>query len=242
MTEPLPVWSPPVNLPSGIRLVQTLRGGEGWGFNLAGHVGAPAAEVARHRARLQAQLTGIDQIQWLTQIHGIDVVEAPSAVNAEADAQWTTQAGVACVVMTADCLPLLFWRADASLVGAIHAGWRGLAAGVIETTVRALPPSASALQVWLGPRIGTTAFEVGDEVRAAFVAHSPAASAAFVASSRAGHWLGDLGALARLRLKGLGITHVTDSAACTVTESQRWFSFRRDGQCGRMASVIWRAQ
>lgn len=241
MSEPSAIWHPPLALPSGVHICQTLRGGEGWGFNLATHVDAPADDVERHRVRLQKGELGIHHIQWLRQVHGTAVVEAPGSANVEADAQWTTQAGVACAVMTADCLPVLFWSHDGQVVAAAHAGWRGLAAGVLEATLARLPVSPQELGAWLGPRIGPRTFEVGPEVRGAFVLDDPGAASAFISSSRTGHYLADLAALARRRLARLGVTAVTDSGACTVGDPARWFSFRREGQCGRMASLIWRA-
>ncbi len=233
-------WHPPLALPDNIHVCQTLRGGDGWGFNLAGHVGAPIELMEAHRAALQQAQPGIEAIQWLTQVHGITVVQAPAAPEVEADAVWTSQPGVACAVMTADCLPILLWSTDGAVVAAIHAGWRGLVAGVIEATVAALPVSTKRLHAWLGPRIGPQAFEVGPEVRAAFLAVDAQTAQSFVAAKRAGHYLADLGALASARLKALGITSMFDSGACTVSDCQRWFSFRRDRRCGRMASLIWR--
>jgi polyphenol oxidase len=244
MSEPqvLPelFWHPPLALPPGVHLCQTLRGGEGWGFNLATHVGAPANAVANHRARLLSAQPGLRQIQWLTQVHGTQVVQAPASARVEADALWTSHDGVACAVMTADCLPVLLWSDDGTVVAAAHAGWRGLVAGVLEATVSQLPLPPQRLSAWLGPRIGPSAFEVGPEVRAAFVAVDAGAAAAFKPSWRAGHHLADLAELARQRLTGLGIADIRDSGACTVTDASRWFSFRRDGRCGRMASLIWR--
>ena len=233
-------WYPPLALPANLRICQTQRAGEGWGFNLAGHVGAPPDQVAANRAALCDSQPGIAQIQWLTQVHGTAVVRAPTSADAEADAVWTTQAGVACAVMTADCLPILLWSTDGAVIVAIHAGWRGMVAGVIEATVAALPVAPGQLKGWLGPRIGPQAFEVGPEVRDAFWAVDPEAVSAFMPSARAGHFLADLGALAVRRLSALGLTSVVDSGACTVSDEQRWFSFRRAPRCGRMASLIWR--
>lgn len=183
---------------------------------------------------------------WLKQVHGTAVADADAVapgVAPEADASVSSRRGTVCAVMTADCLPVLLAARDGSVVGAAHAGWRGLCAGVIERTVgkmreRMAAPGAG-LQAWLGPAIGPRAYEVGDEVRAAFVAHGPAAASAF-APTRPGHWLFDLYAVARQRLEDCGVTSVHGGTHCTSSEPSLFFSFRRDKAAERMGAFIWR--
>jgi hypothetical protein len=141
--------------------------------------------------------------------------------------------------MTADCLPVLFCDQAGTKVGAAHAGWRGLQAGVLERTVQALQAEPSDLMAWLGPAIGATAFEVGEEVRQVFMQHDAAAEAAFQPSPNAGKWLADIYLLARQRLNALGLTQVSGGEYCTYSDAERFFSYRRDGQTGRMGSFIW---
>ncbi len=155
-----------------------------------------------------------------------------------ADAAVTRTSGRVCVVQVADCMPVLFSARDGSAVGAAHAGWRGLAGGVLEATVRKLGDPPAKLIAWLGPTIGQVNFEVGDEVRAAFMASDPGAASAFEANAR-GRWQCDLYALARRRLSALGIRDIFGGGWCTYADAARFFSFRRDGQCGRMATLIW---
>jgi polyphenol oxidase len=240
MMDDVPLWRPALPLPDGISVVQTLRGGSGWGFNLALHVGAPEAETLTHRQTLLGALPEVTQIQWLHQVHGRDVVRAPADGTSTADAAWTDTPSVACAVMTADCLPVLLWRLDGTTVAAVHVGWRGLADGVIEAALAGLPPSSVGVAAWLGPRIGPLVFEVGAEVRAALRPGHIDADAAFRPAARAGHYLADLGLLARQRLEAAGVPAVYDCEACTVSAPQRWFSYRQSGGGGRMASLIWR--
>jgi YfiH family protein len=176
---------------------------------------------------------------WLEQIHGTVVADAGQAsCRPQADACITSQAGAVCAVMTADCLPVLLCNDQGSVVGAAHAGWRGLCDGVIEQTVRAMNVPAPSLMAWLGPAIGPQAFEVGEEVRTAFVAQQPQAAAAFTARE-AEKWYADLYHLARLRLHAQGITRIFGGDRCTYTEHKQFFSYRRDGTTGRMGSFIW---
>ncbi|MGL6040770.1 MAG: peptidoglycan editing factor PgeF, partial [Deefgea sp.] len=156
----------------------------------------------------------------------------------EADASFCRTAGVVSVVMTADCLPVLFCDQEGTMVAAAHAGWRGLCDGVLEGTVNAMDIKTDRIMAWLGPAIGPRAFEVGDDVRQEFIRHDPAAAAAFVAHSN-GKWLGDMYFLARQRLNHLGITAIYGGTECTFSDSERYFSYRRDGVTGRMASLIW---
>ncbi len=236
----LPEWS----TPSGVRAAVTTRlGGVSaapWdSFNLAGHVGDAEAAVAENRRRLVEALALPGEPLWLNQVHGVAVADAATAgQGAEADASYSRQAGVVCAVMTADCLPLLFCHEKGQVVGAAHAGWRGLAGGVIEATVAAMAVPAQDLLVWLGPAIGPAAFEVGDEVRAEFVTQDAGAASAFQAHGP-GKWLADLYSLARLRLQRLGVTRVYGGGLCTFGDARRFYSYRRDGVCGRMASLIW---
>ena len=191
---------------------------------------------AAARANLRALLPA--EPRWLRQVHGTTVLEAPFGEGAEADASVTRLRGDVCVVMAADCMPVLFAADDASAVGAAHAGWRGLCAGVLEETVACLGVPPAALLAWLGPAIGPSAYEVGDEVRAAFIARDLHASRAFT-GTRPGHWLLDLYAVARQRLAALGVERVSGGAHCTHGEAARFFSYRRDRATERMAAVIW---
>ncbi len=228
--------------PPGIRALSTLRTGgtstgayESW--NLAGHVGDQETAVTANRERLRQVLPG--EPAWLTQVHGTGVVDAANG-PAEGDASFTTEAGVVCAVLTADCLPLLLCSRDGSRVAAAHAGWRGLAAGVIEATVDALGVPGDQLVAWLGPAIGPDAFEVGEEVRDTFVAHDPAAVDAF-RPGEGGRWFADLYTLARQRLARRGVAAAYGGGLCTFADRERFFSFRRDGTTGRMATLIWRS-
>jgi len=177
---------------------------------------------------------------WLEQVHGTGVVELDEAAppTTTADAILTRCAGRVCVVQVADCLPVLFAAADGSAVAAAHAGWRGLAAGVLEVTVARLGTEPRGLLAWLGPAISAQHFEVGAEVRAAFTAADAGAAVAFVENAR-GRWRCDLAQLARRRLAALGVEHVFGGSWCTYADAARFFSYRREGQCGRMAALIW---
>ncbi len=234
----LPDW----NLPASVRAVMTTReGGRSRGpyesFNLGAHVGDDDEAVHANRRRLAARLGLVREPAWLRQVHGATVVRAESVTeDTEADASWTDQPGVACVVMVADCLPVLLASRDGERVAAAHAGWRGLAAGVLEETVRAL--GGGELTAWLGPAIGPDRFEVGPEVREAFVARSPEHAQAF-REGDGDRWLCDIYLLARRQLAALGVHDVHGGGFCTVTDP-RFFSFRRDGVTGRMAALIWR--
>lgn len=178
---------------------------------------------------------------WLRQVHGVDVLDAARAPSgAAADASYTTQKNVVCAVMAADCMPVLFADERGGAVGAAHAGWRGLCAGVIEATVAAMPVPPGRLLAWLGPAIGPEAYEVGEEVRAAFLQRDARAAVAF-APSRPGHWRLDLYAVARQRLASAGVDRVTGGGFCTASDSARFFSYRRDKASERMAAAIWLA-
>jgi polyphenol oxidase len=208
------------------------------GLNLGAHVGDSAEAVEANRRLLAAYLPA--RPVWLEQVHGIEVVRAEGVSgSAVADAAFTTQAGVVCTVMTADCLPVLLCDEAGSVVAAAHAGWRGLLGGVLERTVEALGVPPATLMAWLGPAIGPAAFEVGDEVREAFCSADDCAVGAFVAGNQAGKWLADLYALARQRLKAVGVGRVYGGTECTVTDAARFYSYRRDGVTGRFASLVW---
>ena len=236
----IPDWPVPAN----VRALQTLRSGgcspAPWNsFNLGDHVGDEAARVAANRALLRASLPA--EPCWLRQVHGIRVVEAASAsVGVEADAAYTRVSGAVCVVMTADCLPVLFCNRQGTVVAAAHAGWRGLLAGVLENTLATMQCPAGDVLAWLGPAIGPDNFEVGDEVRSAFVERDADAAVAFQPQGQ-GKWLADLYALARRRLSAAGVVGVYGGGLCTVADGERFFSYRRDGVTGRQASLIWLA-
>ena len=238
-------------LPASIGALSTLRSGGvslapyddgqgGGGLNLGTHVGDSPDAVARNRALLKAALPA--EPAWLTQVHGTQVVDAATVSAApQADASFATRPGVVCAIMTADCMPVLLADTRGRVVGAAHAGWRGLAAGVIENTVAAMREAgAGELMAWLGPTIGPRAFEVGADVPEAFARLGPEASQAFVPlPSAAGKYLADLPVLARLILARCGVTRVAGGDACTVSDARRFYSFRRDRVTGRMASLIW---
>lgn len=208
-------------------------------LNLATHVGDDSACVAENRRRLHAALQLPAEPLWLRQVHGIGVVDAATAApESEADAAYAHRHDTVCAVLTADCLPVLLCDFGGTAVGVAHAGWRGLLNGVIEHTVHAMRRPGAELLAWLGPAIGPRAFEVGGEVRDAFIGHDVAAVAAF-RPSPAGRWRADIYELARQRLARLGIRAVYGGNYCTVAESRRFYSFRRDGVTGRMASLIW---
>jgi hypothetical protein len=179
---------------------------------------------------------------WLRQVHGTAVVDAGHVLQAAtADASFSVEQGKVCAVMTADCLPVLFCDRAGRVVAAAHAGWRGLVGGVLEATIAGMAVPAGELLAWLGPAIGPQAFEVGDEVRAAFIADDAGATACFVAKAP-GKWLADIYGLARRRLRRAGVTAVFGGDLCTVSDPERFFSYRRDGVTGRQASLIWLAK
>ncbi|WP_207061730.1 peptidoglycan editing factor PgeF [Motiliproteus sp. SC1-56] len=213
-------------------------------LNLGGHVGDAPSAVAENRRYLQSLLGDSVCCHWMEQVHGTGVFRCdgqdPARV-AEADAAVATEPYRACLVMTADCLPVLFAARDGSAVGAAHAGWRGLANGVLEAALASLPVKASEVLCWLGPAIGPAHFEVGEEVREAFTTIDPAATHCFLPGQAPGKWLADLYALARLRLGRAGVTGVYGGDFCTYAERRRFYSYRRDGRTGRMASLIWLA-
>ncbi len=236
----VPDWPapPPVRAYTSTRLGGH-SGGPYAGFNLGDHVGDDPAAVAANRRLLADELGLPAQPRWLRQVHGCAVLDAGAqGGECTADAVSAGSPGQVCAVLTADCLPVLLCDRAGTRVAAVHAGWRGLAAGVIEAAVERLGRPGSELLAWLGPAIGPGAFEVGPEVRAAFLQGDPAAADAFV-PTRPGHWLADIYRLSRLRLGALGVGLVSGGDYCTVSDPERFYSYRRDGVTGRMASLIW---
>lgn len=242
----LPVTWP---APRQVKALCTLRSGgvsEGSyaSMNLGAHVGDDPQSVAANRARLSAELRLPAEPLWLNQVHGTQVIRVDgtarvgNGLSPRADAAVTQTASQVLTVLVADCMPLLFCRRDGTAVAVAHAGWRGLAAGVLEGTIDVLGGAADQLIAWLGPAIGPEHFEVGDEVREAFCAHDPRAAAAFVRNARQ-RWQCDLYQLAIQRLQRLGIGSIHGDRRCTYRDREDFFSFRRDGRTGRMAALIW---
>lgn len=233
----IPDWPAPAR----VRAAQTTRSGglskpPYASLNLGMHVGDDAMTVAANRGLLNAVVPS--EPVWLEQVHGTAVILAEAAGCApRADACITRRDHAVCAVMTADCLPVFFCDDAATVVGVAHAGWRGLADGVIEATVRAMAVAPASLMAWLGPAIGPQAFEVGAEVRETFVRHDPAAASAF--TPIANKYLADLYLLARQRLQAVGVQRIYGGNFCTYRDAERFFSYRRDGQTGRMASLVW---
>jgi len=246
MTEPwlLPDWP----APRGVHAAVTTREGPGVStgpyarFNLGLRSGDDAEAVASNRDALRHALDLPATPRWLRQVHGTTVAELgplSSAAEPQADAAVTHLPGTVLAVLTADCLPVLFCSDDGARVGAAHAGWRGLAAGVLEASLAAMGTPPSRVLAWLGPCIGAASYEVGEEVRAAFVDRDPAAAGCF-AATRPGHWHCDLAALARRRLTAAGLARLHGGGFDTLTDP-RFYSYRRDGvHSGRFASLIWR--
>ncbi|RZL90148.1 MAG: peptidoglycan editing factor PgeF [Variovorax sp.] len=235
--------------PPGVRAACTTRqGGVSYGayegLNLGDHVGDVPADVAANRALLRRAI-GARPV-FLQQVHGTHVLALDAATpdGSAADASTTVVSGIACTIMVADCLPVLFTDAAGRRVAAAHAGWRGLAAGVLESTLQRFDTAGNAVMAWLGPCIGPDAFEVGDEVRVAFEAQAPEAVACFKPAAQSGKWLADLAGLARQRLRKAGVAqlHGNDSTEtwCTVHNPLLFFSHRRDRVSGRFAACIWR--
>lgn len=233
-----PDWPAPANVKS---LQTTRHGGVSAGLytslNLGGHVGDDSLKVAANRQLLNPYVPS--EPIWLEQVHGTTVVDvATASCVPSADASYSNHKGAVCAVMTADCLPLLICDAAGTEVAAVHAGWKGLLDGVIEASVQTMKSTPDQLLVWLGPAIGANAFEVGDDVRDAFIQRNSHAVAAF-AKHGEGKWLGDIYQLAKQRLANLGVTQIYGGGLCTYTDEARFFSFRRDGATGRMATMIW---
>ncbi len=231
--------------PAGVRVISTYRTGGASlapfdSLNLGDHVGDDRAAVAQNRTRLMREARLPSEPCWLTQVHGVTVTDLDAApAPAAADAAFTREAGRVCAILTADCLPVLFAAESGDVVGAAHAGWRGLASGVIEATVGAMRVPPARLLAWLGPSIGPKHFEVGAEVRQAFLERDAGAFEAFEPNSR-GRFMADLGLLARRRLQALGVMRIHGGGECTYASVERYFSHRRDGNTGRQATLIWR--
>jgi polyphenol oxidase len=242
--EALTIIEPDWVAPSRVRAAFTLRAGGVSiapydSLNVGAHVGDAPAAVAENRQRVHALLGLPAEPVWLQQVHGVEVADLDAlGPPVRADAVVTRAPGRVCVIQVADCMPVLFAARDGSAIGAAHAGWRGLAGGVLEATVRKLGVAPDQLLAWLGPAIGQERFEVGDDVRTGFMSHDPAAASAFEPNAR-GRWQCDLYALARRRLAALGVRDVSGGGWCTFADAARFFSYRRDGQCGRMAALIW---
>lgn len=238
-----PEWS----IPSAVKaLYSTRRGGESQApfdsFNLAEHVGDDLNRVARNRAILNKGTLLSQPLPsapcWLQQTHSTTVVTLETEQNREADGAITRQADTVAVVMTADCLPLLFCNRSGTEVAAVHAGWRGLLDGIVQKTIAKMQSPANELMAWIGPAISQSKFEVGDEVRQAFVDKHASADNRFI-SNRPAHWLCDLPAMADDLLKSLGVADVTQSNLCSYSNEDDFFSYRREAITGRMASLIW---
>lgn len=216
------------------------------GFNVALHVGDDPAQVMAHRQALCRRLQLRRAPQWLEQVHGIRVIEAQDDdLVRTADGCFTSNAGLACAVMTADCLPVLMVNREESRVAAVHAGWRGLADGILASAVAAFDEAPDNVLVYLGPAISGAAFEVGVDVletffeRARSTDHSEKIARAFTPGVRPLHFFADLYALARAELQALGVSNIYGGNFCTFTDDERFYSYRRDGVTGRMASLIW---
>ncbi|MDD5460296.1 MAG: peptidoglycan editing factor PgeF [Methylococcales bacterium] len=254
----VPNWPAPANIHAAATLrIGGMSEGIYAGLNAASHVGDDPERVRQNRQIIAEMLDLPDEPVWLDQVHSNRVVKAQNPPFTkgdrgdlqQADASYTDESGVVCAVMTADCLPLLICSTDGAQVAAIHAGWRGLLARVISNTVAAMRNSAISsrcgrdgsedLIVWLGPAIGPDCFEVGAEVHEAFLEKSAEFDSAFKEQG-GGKWLADIYQLARIELAGLNIFNVYGGDNCTVTEHDRFYSYRRDGQTGRMATLIWR--
>lgn len=228
--------------PPGVRAASLLRtGGFSQGpyaeLNLGDHVGDAADLVRRNRQSVRDALALPSEPVWLRQVHGARVVEAEGAAGLEADGAFTGAVGPVCAVMTADCLPVLLCSVDGDCVAAVHGGWRGLAAGILESAVTAM--GTRRLMAWLGPAIGPEAFEVGKEVRDTFLASDAELAAAFRTVGD-GKWLADIYAIARRQLHAVGVDDCYGGGHCTYGDPDRFFSYRRDGITGRMATLIWR--
>jgi polyphenol oxidase len=234
-----PDWPAPAN----VHAATTLRTGgvsqaEFASLNPATHVGDKPDKVSQNRQIIKTMLGLPSEPVWLNQTHSNRAVKVEiDGIPAQADASYTDQPGVVCAVMTADCLPVLVCSEDGKEIAAIHAGWRGLLDGIIDNTITAL--KNKDLLIWLGPAIGPSCFEVGDEVRAAYLEKSTQNAAAFKPLSQ-GKWLADIYQLARINLAALDIGKVYGGGFCTVTDYQKFYSYRRDKVTGRMATLIWR--
>lgn len=242
-------FAPDWPLPANVRAIVTTREVAGVSappfdrFNLGSRCGDAPEAVKANRAALVSVLDLPESPCWLRQVHGNEVFDVDACAAHEhepqADAAVARESGAVLAILTADCLPILLCADDGAAIGAAHAGWRGLAGGVIEATLARLGVPAARVSAWLGPAIGAQSYEVGDEVRSAFIDHAAAAGAAFV-PTRPGHWLCDLYFLARQRLHAAGVERVSAGGLDTFTDA-RFYSHRRERETGRFASLIWRS-
>ena len=230
----------------GIQVISTTRAGGAStgsfaGFNVGGHVGGSYEVVEANRQMLYGQLPPASTITWLNQVHGTRVIHAPSEYSkgVEADAVWSDEPGFACAIMTADCLPIILADVDGQCVAAVHCGWRGLAGGILKRTIEAMPLDPSRLVAWLGPAIGPSAFEVGGDVLAAFYLAEDDLAVNPIAETDNKYFL-DLNILAGRQLLALGLdpSQVSGGDTCTYSDPQRFYSYRRDGETGRMVTLI----
>lgn len=230
--------------PANVHAFATLRHGGGTSlppfdrFNLGARCGDDPETVAANRAELVERYALPSAPRWLQQVHGIEVVVEPGIDEPRADAAVTRTPGTVLAILTADCLPVVLCSDDGQVVAAAHAGWRGLAAGVLEATVDAMAHEPARLMAWLGPAAGPEAYEIGQEVFDAFVGATPQAATAFTAT-RPGHWRVDLYALARQRLQAAGVERIHGGGLCTISDEASFFSHRRDQRTGRMATLVW---
>ncbi|ADE16416.1 protein of unknown function DUF152 [Nitrosococcus halophilus Nc 4] len=243
--DTLPVITPQWPAPNNIRAYTTTRRGgvsspPYHSLNLADHVGDRPEAIEENRIRLQQFLSLPSEPCWLTQVHGSEIVSASKGPGQRGDASIAYGPGPVCAILTADCLPLLLCDQEGTRVAAVHCGWRGLASGIIEATVSALKVPGKHLLAWLGPAIGSQAFEVGPEVREVFLDQDSRHASAFTAY-RQGRWLADIYQLARLALAKQGVRWIYGGQYCTVADPDRFYSYRRDGETGRMATLIWLA-
>lgn len=236
----IPDWPAPDN----IRAFSSTRDG---GFsqapfdnlNLGDHVGDDSHLVTKNRLKLSQLIQTPEEPRWLKQVHGIHVLDSGDwQLGSEADAIFSQHVNHVCTIMTADCLPILLCNQQGDTVAAIHAGWRSLAAGIIEKTLARFHCKAETVIAWLGPAIGPSQFEVGHDVYDTFCQHSPSARQAFKASDSS-HYLADIYQLATQRLNSHGVNAIYGGDLCTVSDEQQFFSYRRDGKTGRMATLIW---
>lgn len=244
----IPNW----NAPKNIKAIMTSRQG---GFsqapfdsmNLGGHVDDDLATVIKNRASLKQRLQLPSEPLWLTQVHGVTIANADTdtdadqqySANVEADACVAYKIGSVCAVMTADCLPVLFCNQQGTAIAAAHAGWRGLHAGILEHSAKSLNCPPEEVMAWFGVAISAAHFEVGSEVREAFISVQAEAHCAFVPSINKGKWLADIYLLARLRLEAIGVKNISGGEYCSYADSQRFYSYRREPKTGRMVSLIW---
>ncbi|MEH6355020.1 MAG: peptidoglycan editing factor PgeF [Marinobacter sp.] len=248
MNSDLPLIAPVWPAPASVQAFNSTRQGgvsaAPWDqLNLGDHVNDHPRHVAANRQRLADHLgLPAQRFAWLNQVHGTVVVEVTAQNLSQlppADASYTREPGTVCAILTADCLPVILCDRQGTIVGAAHAGWRSLCGGVLENLITAMGEPAENLMAWLGPAIGTDQFEVGPEVRQAFINHSPQASSAFASQgARPGRYMADIYQLAKQRLQQAGVSSIDGGGLCTVSDSQRFYSYRRDGQTGRMATLI----